>query len=116
MNHSSSITTETEEIEFAAAYGTAVAMIDKRHRTIPNHQSETLERRTGNVTGRLSVANGTDRHLGGPHSSQPDDTAVNPVPPRGRQSKVLTAVPGVGKGRRNRPQPGSDVNHGRKAA
>lgn len=116
MNHSSSNTTETEEIEFAAAYGTAVAMIGKRQRTIRNHQPETLERSSGSVTGRLNVANGTDRHLGGPHSSQPDDKAVNPVQTRARQSIRVTVVPGSGKGRRNRPQPSSNVNHGRKAA
>ncbi|MBK7664816.1 MAG: hypothetical protein IPJ21_14980 [Sterolibacteriaceae bacterium] len=114
MKPSTSTIGEIEEIEFAAAYGTAVAMIDKRQRTIGNHQTQSLER--GSVTGRLDVAAGTDHLLGSPRASQPDDKAVSRAQPPARRSIRLTAVPDAAEGRRHRPQPRGDTNRGRKAA
>lgn len=113
MKPSTSTIGEIEEIEFAAAYGTAVAMMDKRQRAIGNHQTQSLER--GSVTGRLDVAAGTDHLLGSPRASQPDDKVIRAQPPA-RRSIRLTAVPDAAKGRRHRPQPRSDINRGRKAA
>ena len=114
MKPSTSTIGDIEEIEFATAYGTAVAMIGKHQRAIGNHQTQSLER--GSVTGRLDVAAGTDHLLGSPRASQPDDKAVSRAQPPARRSIRLTAVPDAAKGRRHRPQPRSDINRGRKAA
>lgn len=56
MNHNSSNTADTEEIEFTIAYGTAVAMIGKRQSTPHSRQPEASEASSGNVTSRLDTA------------------------------------------------------------
>jgi hypothetical protein len=43
MTHHASNTSETNEIEFTAAYGTAVAMIGARRPTLRGHRQEALE-------------------------------------------------------------------------
>ena len=42
MTHNVSTMSETEEIEFTAAYGTAVAITGKRQPAIRSHQQEAL--------------------------------------------------------------------------
>jgi hypothetical protein len=113
MNHHSSNTTEIEEIEFAAAYGTAVVMTGTSRSAVRNHQPETLAGSSGTLPSRLDIA--IDRHLGGTHSFPPNDTALNPVQQAARQSIPLAAANDVGKRRGKRP-PLSDLNRRRKAA
>lgn len=43
MTHNASTMSETEEIEFTAAYGTAVALTGKRQPAIRSHPQESLE-------------------------------------------------------------------------
>jgi len=116
MNHISSNTPETEEIEYAVAYGTAVAMIGRRRRMIANNRSEVLETRGGTITSGHDIAAATDGQLGGQHSSEPDENTVNPIRPPARQSLRQSAATGARNGRHNRPRTGSDMNRGRKAA
>jgi hypothetical protein len=116
MTHNVSNTTKTEDIEFTAAYGTAVVMTGRRQMTIRRHQQERAVEANGNVSRHPNTATATGRHLGGPQSFQPDDKALNPVEPPARQSIRLAAAPDAGKGRANRRALHSDMDRRRKAA
>ena len=116
MTRNLSNTTRTEDIEFTAAYGTAVAMTGRRQMTIRRHQQERAVEANGNVSSHPNTATATGRHLGGPQSLQPDDKALNPVRPPARQSIRRSSARDAGRGRANRRPLHRDTNLHRKAA
>lgn len=117
MNRHSLNTTDSEEIEFSAAYGSAILMTGTCRPAIRSRHPETLEGGSGSLATRPNIAPGTDRHLGGPHFFQPDDKAHNPVRLAMRRSIPLAAANDTGKRHQGkRPQLRGDLNRRRKAA
>ena len=116
MTHISLNSSETDDIEFTAAYGTAVVMTGTRRPTTRSRQPETLEGGSGNVTSRLSTATGVGQDLRGADSFQPDNQGLNPIPSPARQAMPLAAANDARKSRGNRPLLRSDMNRRRKAA
>ena len=55
MTHNSMNITETEDIEFTAAYGTAVAISAKRHPAIGRHDQEAAGETSGDVATRANI-------------------------------------------------------------
>lgn len=116
MNYHSSTTSETEDIELAAAYGTAVVMPGTRRPAYRNHQPGALEGGSGTLIDTLNTATGADRHVQGPYSFQPHDTLPNPVQRTARQSTPLAAANDVGKRQGKRSLLRSEQDGRRKAA
>jgi hypothetical protein len=116
MTHNSLNSTETDDIEFTAAYGTAVVMTGTRRATIRSHQPDTLEESSGNMTSQLDIAMVSNQNLGRPHPCPPDDESLKPAPAPVRRLARLAAAPGAGKGRSSQLQRPGDMNRRRKAA
>lgn len=60
MTHNSSNTIETDEIEFTAAYGTAIATTRTRQTDIRSHQQEPHPEAGGNLTSDVDDATSAD--------------------------------------------------------
>lgn len=116
MNLHSSTTSETDDIEFSAAYGTTVVMTGARRTAIRNHHLRALEGGSGTLTNRLNTATGTDRHVRDPYFPQPHNTVPNPVQRTAPQSTPLAAANDVGKRQGKRSLLRGEQNGRRKAA
>lgn len=69
MTYNSTTTTDTDEIEFTAAYGTAVAIMGTRQRDIRSHQQEAVGETSGDDASRGNIATANDQHWAGLNTS-----------------------------------------------